>query len=429
MLESKNRLLTFFNKALTNCSAKNLIQKSLHLKNNKLTVGQSFFNLNNYNNIYILGSGKASTEMALGLSEILKTKVKNIVVVSNSNTNTLKNIEVLKASHPVPNLTSFKATKKLISHCKKIKANDFFIFLLSGGSSAMVELPVSNFSHKEIQTLYKQLLTSGMDIEEINTVRNCFSKIKGGGLLQFINGNGICLVLSDVLSDNFKFIGSGPLFYTKKEYQKAQNLIKKHNLKLSSKFLNYLQKQNKWKKQTGNKKQIPHFIVGNNQTLLTEIKTQIEKQGFPCHTFPNYLKGEASTTGEKIAKFLLEKSKTVKKTTFFLFGGETTVKVKGNGVGGRNQELALTALKHLKNCNSIELLSIATDGIDGNSCAAGAFINFEVYEKAINLNLDINKYLKNNDSYNFFKQTDSVIITGKTNNNLLDVVIARVGHW
>jgi hydroxypyruvate reductase/glycerate 2-kinase len=424
-LESKKQLLSFFNKGLNNCLPHKLVKKTVNLKNNNLIIKNTAFNLNNYNNIYILGSGKASVDMAQGIEKVLKNKIKESVVVSNIKADTLMKTKVLLAQHPIPALQSFKSTKKFISYCKKVQTNDFFIFLLSGGSSAMVEMPVFNFSYREIQTLYKKLLISGMNIEEINTVRNCFSKTKGGGLLRFLKGTGVALVLSDVMSDNLQTIGSAPVFYTKNEFEKAKFLIKKHNIKLNNKFLLYLLKQQKLKKQHKTKQQIPHFIAGNNQTLLTEIKTQIENEGFLCFSYPNYLQGDVSIAGEKIANFLLKKLKTINQTTFFLFGGETTVKVKGNGVGGRNQELALHILGKLKNTKNIDLLSIATDGVDGNSVAAGAFINKKIYEKATKLNLKIDKYLKNNNSFHFFKQTNSVVITGKTNNNLLDIVIAK----
>jgi len=421
-LQSKKKLVRLIKNTLQKCSAQNLTENILSIKNSTLIIGKHKINLGKYKNIYLFGSGKAAGNMALGAENILRNYLTSGFIITNSLTS-LKKTEICNSSHPVPDLKTFQATNTLFNKIHEISKNDFFIYLLSGGTSSMVELPVFPFTINELSVLNKKLVKSGMNIDEINTIRKCYSSVKGGKLAEDVVGNGIVLVLSDVLGNSFETIGSAPLFPTTIKYKKALHLINKYKINLSDKFLSFLDKKNKTIKNYNN---FPHIIIGGNDILLDTCQRIVEEAKSPVFVYKKFLVGEAKTKGKEIADILLKKAKTTTETSYFIFGGETTVTVKGKGKGGRNQEMVLSALKYLNINSQISLISIGSDGIDGFTNVSGAFINHLVYKESQNLNLNIDEYLDNNNSYNFFKKTNSHIKLGATGNNLLDICIAEI---
>lgn len=421
-MNSKKKLIDLIKTTLANCSAEKLTFKSLNMENGVLTIGKNKYNLDKCQNITLFGSGKAAGKMAVAVEKKLGKYIKSGHIISN-NLIQLNKIEFCLSSHPIPDLSTFQATTILLNKMHQLSENDFFIYLLSGGTSSMVEQPVYPFTMNEISILNHELINSGMNIEEINTIRNCFSSVKGGRLAEEVKGEGVVLVLSDVLGDALESIGSAPLYGKNIQYDKALKLIKKYHLNLNDKFLHFLSNK---KTIIKSKNKFPHIIIGNNKSLLDSCKEIIEVRKNPVFVYENFLFGEAKEKGKEIADFLIEKSKTTTETSYFIFGGETSVTVKGTGKGGRNQELILSALNTLKDNPKISLLSIGSDGIDGFTDVAGAFIDKSIYKKSQKLNLIINKYLDNNDSYNFFKKTNSHIKTGPTGNNLLDICVAEI---
>ncbi len=392
----------------------NSLLKKVKFQNNSLIIDNSIISLNNYKNVYVCGSGKASVNMAKAIIEILSDKIKSGVIVSSFNHENIGNIKVLKGSHPVPNEDSLVATNRLCKFLSTLNHDDFLIYLLSGGSSALVEKLPDNLSLKEIQEFTDILLKSGMTIQEMNVLRKKISIVKGGGLLNFIKCKGISLVLSDVIGDDLRYIGSGLLF-SEKDDLSPEEIIKKYNLedKIPEKIKKYLIKPiNRVNKR------FPHYIIGNNLDFLKTIQKLLkEKADIGSKILTTFLKGEA----KEVAKVIVSLGKFSKGC--ILFGGETTVTVKGSGKGGRNQEMVLSALSELQNEKDFLFASVASDGIDGNSSAAGAIIDKNTFLKAENLKLDMIKFLNNNDSYNFFRKTNDLILTGQTGTNVLDATL------
>ncbi len=401
-------------KAINYVKPENLLLEKIRLNNNTLIIGNYTVPLKKYKNIYIAGSGKASFSMLKAIKKILGSKIKKGLIISNTHYEGFENIEVLKGSHPLPNESSLEATKRLCELLKDLNENDFLIYLLSGGSSAFVEQIPDDLKLEDIQEFTDILLKSGMTIEEINTLRKKISLVKGGKLLNYIRSNGICLVLSDVIGDDLRYIGSGPL-YAKKDNFTPEKILDKYNLQhnIPKKIKRYLLKPDNFPN-----KDFPHFIIGNNLDFLKAIQRLLKKKAnIHGKILTTFLKGEA----KEVAKVVVAIGKFSKGC--IILGGESTVIVRGTGKGGRNQEMVLSALSELQNDKNFLFASVASDGIDGNSPAAGAIIGEDTILRAKQLNLDIQNFLKKNDSYTFLKKTNSLIVTGPTGTNVLDATL------
>ncbi|MEF9427497.1 MAG: DUF4147 domain-containing protein [Candidatus Mariimomonas ferrooxydans] len=280
----------------------------------------------------------------------------------------------------------------------------------------------------------------GADITELNTVRKHISKVKGGRLAEIAYpAKTVTLALSDVIGDKLDVIASGPTAPDTSTFENAINVISKFNLaeKIPRSVMDILSKGREGLIQETPKKHNPVFknvhniIVGNNLKALTAAKDKAQSLGLKAEILSSEITGEAGDAG----KWLAEKAKAThnelditseKKEICLISGGETTVTVKGTGKGGRNTELALSFAKEIKGIKGITLLSAGTDGTDGPTDAAGAIVDGETINRAERLGLNSEKYLNNNDSYNFFKQIDSLIITGPTGTNVMDIQIMLI---
>ncbi len=424
-------LISMFKTAIESVHPKNLIptflsfQKDyLEIENQKFLIPKPF---------YVFGSGKASVEMAKAVEKISADRIKGGLVVCNYTEN-LEKIDVIEGSHPIPDEKSLKAVDILYRRMSSLKENDFFIYLLSGGSSALIEKLIPPITLEDLRKLTELLLKHSVPIDEINIIRKHISLIKGGRLGRTTKAKGIVLVISDVIGDDLFTIGSAPLYYDKSTYKDAYHILEKYAL------LDKVPESVKEVIERGLKGEIPdtpkeenqnikHFIIGNNFKALKHAKKVAEENGYKTYIMTSQIKGEAREVAKvivSIGKEILKTENPFKKPVCLLFGGETTVTVKGNGKGGRNQELCLSALNEIKDTENIYLLSGGTDGIDGNSDAAGAVIDKTSYEKSLEKGLSIDKYLENNDSYHFFKETNDLIFTGYTGTNVMDITILLV---
>ena len=388
----------------------------LHLKpyfmKNKLKLGSKIVNLKNFDNTYIIAIGKSADYMADFVSQKINFKAGVVVMPENykavfSN----RKFQFFKSGHPLPNLRSVKAAKyleKLISNTKK---NDFVIFLVSGGGSALVSHPMG-ITLKEKKIINDVLIKSGATINEISCVRKHLSKIKGGKLLQKMNCCGVSLVISDVIGDDLSVISSGLTFVDNTTFSQALQIIKKYNIqkKTPKNILNILE-MGKEKKisDTIKKPMIKNIMITNNENCLIRMENEAKKMNYDTSIIRN-LNSDIKISTKKIIKRLHSSKKSC-----IIFGGESTVNVLGTGMGGRNQELVLRISNELKNNkNQFIIASIGTDGIDGNTKYAGAIFS----NKKLNC---VEPYLKNNDSFSFFRKFGGLIHTGPTHANVNDI--------
>ncbi|NCU04018.1 MAG: DUF4147 domain-containing protein [Chitinophagaceae bacterium] len=343
----------------------------------------------------------------------------------------LKKISCIEAAHPVPDENSVDAVEQTISLLQQTKPGDVIICLVSGGASSLWADTPDDLTLKQLQQTFQLLLRSGASIDEVNCVRRHLSKIKGGQLLRYApHAHWFTLIISDVPGDNIQDIASGPTSADVTTFADALNVINNYKLQqqLPTSVLQYLQKGMHGEHvdtiKPGNPilKRIKNKIIGSNKTALAAAKQKAEELGYTTIVHEALLTGEAANA----ATFILEKvsSYTSNKPACFLFGGETTVTITGNGKGGRNQHLALCALQQLQTQQQpITLLAAGTDGTDGPTDAAGAFAD-ELLLAAVNeQQLSVADAVTANDAYPFFEKVNGLLKTGATQTNVMDIVI------
>ncbi len=398
-----------------------LFKNKIKRENHKLIICSQELNLEKYTRVVIAGSGKASVEMAKAFINISELKPDAGLIVSPFDEDLSHlNIEVIKGDHPIPWENSLKAGKRLFNFLKNLGKDDLLIFLLSGGSSALVEYPEEELDIEDLKITTEILLKEGIPINDINAVRKKLSKVKGGKLARITKAKTVVLVLSDVIGNDLSTIGSGP-FYP--DLTSAVEVIKRYKLedKLPFQILNVIKKEKqKWFDPP------MHIILGSNKDAINILSRISKENGYFPYIANAYMKGEA----REVAKVLYGIAKTQwenrKEKLALIFGGETTVAVKGKGKGGRNQELCLSLFIEAFEDSNLKKFAagfIGTDGIDGNTDVAGAVFDITDIEKAKNFKIYPYKYLKDNDSFNFFKILDGLVKIGPTGTNLCDIGI------
>jgi hydroxypyruvate reductase/glycerate 2-kinase len=409
-----------------------LIANAVYLQGDTLRVLDTEYLLQPGRKIYIFGSGKASAGMAGRLLALLATRVGGGVIVTNMAAGDgLFPLVTVQGSHPVPDAESIRADDLLIDGLSALEKDDFFIYLLSGGSSALVEKPVNSISLAEMQETTRVLLKSNVPIQEINAVRKHLSLVKGGRLGQCTRASGIVLVISDVIGDDLSVIGSGPFYRDRTTYQLCYEILQRGWVwdRIPTAVQTLITSGVKGLVPETPREQnisIRHFLLGTNRIALEQACHAAEEAGLYCRILSASLDGEARQAGQDLvtlARDVSRRKKGFKLPACLLFGGETTVTVHGPGRGGRNQELALAALATIGKMDNILLLSGGTDGIDGNSSAAGAIADSGFFREAQRQGLSIEHFLTENDSNTFFVKVGGLLETGPTGTNVMDITL------
>ena len=374
-------------------------------------------------NIYVLGAGKAAGSMAKAFEDECPFELEGFVVTRYDHFVKTKKIKVVEASHPIPDLNGYNATKKIIQIAKNTSKDDLVIFLISGGASALLCSPLDGIYFDEKQKINNELLKSGASIDEMNIVRQSISAVKGGRLLELIKpSNCITYGISDIPGDDPSFIGSGPTIYSNNDPNKLFEILDNYQIEISKEILSII-KTNLLPKGINEN----FHLIASPMKALKAASNLAKKIGFLPIILSDKLEGDASKEGERMANLALKikkekryKNISLEKPILLLSGGETTVKVNGLGKGGRNSEFALSMVNTLKGNKNILGLSIDTDGIDGSEDNAGAFFSYETFLKSKKLNLNIKTYINNNDAFSFFEKTKDLIYTGPTLTNVND---------
>jgi len=423
-MKNKQILQELFDAALVQIAPSRLIQSQCRFDEGILYVNEKSYKLSEYEKVYLLGSGKAAWSMAKALSSLLSSSISSGVIVAPVCEGELKRIACLSSDHPIPTERSIQGAEALIENLKGHNPNDLYIYLLSGGSSALIELPVMGVSLEEFQMTTDLMLKNSLMINEINTVRKHLSSIKGGRLAQFSLAQGLVLCISDVIGDDLYSIGSAPLYADTSTYKDAIQVLKKYDIydKVPKSVQTYLDEGYRDLQQetpSSASSRTHHEIIGSNALAKEAIYEKAKSLGLDAYVFEQSIASDVSKAVEKMLDVAINSEHKV-----LIFGGEITVKVEGKGEGGRNQHAVLSMLKLLKQRGlSFSFLSAGTDGIDGNSDATGAYIDSGTLAKVDKLGLDIESSLKDNDSYHFFKALDNLIITGPTGTNVMDIAI------
>jgi hydroxypyruvate reductase len=331
------------------------------------------------------------------------------------------NLFVYQASHPVTDERGVNATAKAIELAKRAQGGDVVLCLISGGASALFAHPLIPLS--DWQQLTNQLLASGCTINELNAVRKQLDEVKGGGLLKLAApATCISLILSDVVGNPLDVIGSGPTVPNPDDPATALRVLRRYNMqdKLATDL--WIKVSDKLEEIEGSKPgAYPpsyNYVIGDVQLAAEAAQKTATELGFHSVLLTSHLEGEAREVGRVVAAL----AKDMQPSDCMILGGETTVTLKGNGLGGRNQELALSAALAIDGWEKLVLASFATDGDDGPTDAAGAIVTGLTITRAESQGLDPVAYLDSNDSYHFFNQTGGLIITGQTGTNVNDLI-------
>ncbi len=440
---ARKSILEFLDIGINSVLPKNFIPKIVKLKETKLHIKKYQFALSKINKIHVVGAGKASGAMAEALERILKSYITdgfiNVPEGTKSQYNT-QFIQLNEASHPIPSESGLNGARKMINLLEKTRDNDLILVLLSGGGSALLPLPVESITLDQLQNLNEALIKSGATIQEINTVRKHCSLIKGGQLAKFgFPATIITLILSDVIGNPLDTIASGPTTPDPTTFGQAINILKKFELweTAPSSIRQHLQKGlagaiPETPKPSDKIFQKTHTVViGDIKLACESIKKAAVQKGFQSYLHSYEITGEARHIGEKFleeAKKIYNKYIHKKNKPFLLIGGgETTVTVKGDGIGGRCQEMGLAIISKLIKLPGIVFAAIGTDGIDGFTDAAGVIIDEHSTQLMKQYQLNPDKFLQDNDSHNFFKNLgDSLIFTGPTGTNLNDIILIGI---
>ena len=370
--------------------------------------------------IYLVAVGKAAWEMARTAKKCLKQEISDGVVVTKYGhvKAEIEGITCYEAGHPVPDDNSLFATKKVLEMTRGLTEEDTVIFLLSGGGSALFESPY--VPTEELQKITEQLLHSGADIVEINTIRKRLSGVKGGRFAKWCEPAQIkAIVLSDILGDPLDMIASGPTTADHSTCEEALRIVEKYNLQLSETAQNCLQEETP-KILTNVESQ----IIGSVRELCKAAQEKCIELGYEPHFLTDQLNCEAKEAGRFLAA--IAKSHLEKKKMAFIAGGETVVHVSGDGLGGRNQELVFAAAREIAGEARIAMISVGSDGTDGPTDAAGGYVDGDSYGQLQKIGVDYDSVLNNNDAYHGLSALDGLIFTGPTGTNVNDVTIVLV---
>ncbi len=439
--------------ALKSVQPKELIQKAIKIFNNKLSIMNDEYNLNDFDKVYIIGGGKATADMAFSLENILVDSninyegIINIPEGLNIDQSILsRKIKINYASHPIPNLNGLIGTKQMMEIIENTSQKDIIFCLISGGGSTLLPLPKKGITLKDLQEINSLLLASGASIHEINTIRKHLSDFKGGNLakkLYYSSGATlISLIISDVVGDKLDSIASGPSVPDLTKYKDAIDILKKYKIynKVPDSVLKHLEyavlnvELETPKPNDACFNNVHNYLIGSVIFAAEEINSYLREQSFTVEYFSKEITGEANEFGSLLfnimSKKINVKLENEKISKIALIGtGELTVTIKGDGVGGRNQEMLLSFLENIKSQDvyyNFLIVAVNLDGIEGNSKAMGALVDNFVVNQMIERNINPKKYLKSNDSNSFFKILQSELITGQTGCNVNDLILILI---
>lgn len=372
-----------------------------------------------HGDIYLVAVGKASFSMARAACETVSIK-KGIVISKYGHIpGKIDKVDTYEAGHPVLDENSLKATGAVIEMCSHLKETDTILFLLSGGASALFEKPL--VSLEELQDISDQMLKKGLNIAEINTIRKKLSMVKGGRFARLCEPAKVCsIILSDVLSDRLDVIGSGPTADDTTNGNDAVRIIEKYNLNIRKETLDLIAGSENIRVDN-----CENVIIGSVKILCRNAMKEAEKLGYRAVLLDDGIDCEARDAGDLLYQEI-RKHLSDKENVALVMGGETTVRVKGKGLGGRNQELVLSQAQHLSGLDNVLIMSLGSDGTDGPTDAAGGYVDGNSLKKLQEEGIDLEQALNDNDSYHALEKVDALIKTGPTGTNVNDITIALI---
>ena len=421
----RRHALRIFQAALAAANPRQAVLRHLTLNENILRAGSRRYRLSAFDRIQVIGAGKAGAAMTGAVERVLGSRIAGGLVnvpdgVSPDKTARPRRIRLNPCGHPVPDDRGHAGAAEILEIASHAGPRDLLICVISGGASAMLPVPAPPLTLAEKQEVTRELLRAGANIHELNTVRKHLSAIKGGQLAAAAYpATVLALILSDVIGDDLDVIGSGPTVPDRSTAADALAVLNKYDVRISPQLLRETPKPGD-PAFAG----VQNLIVGSNRLAMDGAAQKARELGYRTLALSSTIDGETRDVARMhaaIAREVVACGRPVRRPACILSGGETTVTVRGHGLGGRNQEFVLAAALALESCPGGTVFSAGTDGIDGPTPAAGAIAGAQTIAAARALGLDPQAYLDDNDSYHFFKRTKSLVITGPTGTNVMDI--------
>ncbi len=418
----RKHALQIFRAALDAADPDRAVQRHLKFDGRTLIAGKRRYSLSGFDRVQVIGAGKAGASMAAAVERMLGRRISGgFVNVPDGAQARVHRIELNRSAHPVPDTRGLRGAKRIAEIARQASDRDLLICLISGGASALMPDPAPPLTLGALQRTTKLLLRSGATIHELNTARKHLSMLKGGQLAKLaFPATIISLVLSDVIGDDLDVIGSGPTVPDRSSAADAARVFEKYRIDPPAALLET--------PKPGDPAfaRIQNIVIGSNRQAIDAAAKQAKLLGYRSLVLSTFIQGEArdiASMHAAIAKEIFASARPAKAPVCILSGGETTVTVRGKGLGGRNLEFVLAAAIALDGFGPATIFSAGTDGIDGPTDAAGAIADNRTIDRARALGLDARAFLDNNDSYHFFEKLESLIKTGPTNTNVMDVRI------
>jgi glycerate 2-kinase len=409
------------------------VNRHMHRDGDQLIIGGLTYNLSHYQRVLVVGAGKAGAPMTHAAVKILGSYfTQALIIIKDGYESKYENnqkLVILQAGHPIPDQRGVAGTQRIIQLLQGTEPDDLVLCLISGGGSALLVSPIEGLSLEDLQSLTSALLASGATINEINTIRKHLSQIKGGNLARLAAPAQLAtLILSDVVGDPLDVIASGPTVPDLSTFTDAFNILRRYQIN-TPKITAVLQKREADIVETpkpGNPifKHVHNIIIGSNRQAAQAAILRARDEGFNTLLLTTYLQGEARQAGiflGAIARQLATTEHPIPKPACIVVGGETTVTLLGDGLGGRNTELALSAVEEIAGLKNTSLVTLATDGGDGPTDAAGAVITGDTLARALQIGLTPAHFLAVNDSYHFFEPLEDLLKPGPTQTNVNDL--------
>ena len=402
--------------------ASSIIAAALHAAQPDTAVAQALRQLPPYaGRLVLIAAGKAAWQMAAAAHGQLGDKISGGVVITKYGhaQGAIGNLEIFEAGHPVPDGNSYRATQAAIAAVSELTRHDLVLFLLSGGGSALFEKPL--IAPEELEDITRQLLACGADITQINTLRKRFSAVKGGRFAQLCAPAQVfSIILSDVLGDPLDMIASGPAYPDSTTSAQALAIAEKYHLKLSDAARACLLEETP--KALSN---VQSVVTGSVRQLCTAAAETAAALGYAPLVLSDCVYCEAREAGSFLASIARYHADT-DRSLAFLFGGETVVHLTGQGLGGRNQELALSAARGIAGLENTLIFSLGSDGTDGPTDAAGGMVDGTTMPRLQSLGIQIDDVLQSNDAYHALQAIDGLILTGPTGTNVNDLSVLLI---
>lgn len=437
-IEDADRILSA---ALDAVDPRVAVRSALSLDGEMLGVGGRAYDLRAFDRVLVVGGGKAGATMTLGVLDVLGTRVRSGAInVKDGHRGELEDprIAVQEAAHPTPDDRGLVGTRAIARLLETTTTRDLVIVVVSGGASALLELPAEGISIVDLGALTEALLRSGATIDEMNVVRKHVSRVKGGQLAEWAApATVIALVLVDVVGAALATVASGPTVADPSTFADALAVLDRYELRaqLPTSIIVHLESG-----AAGNVAETPkpgdvrvdrvaNVVVADIAKACEAAHHAATALGYDATLLTTFLEGEArevATFVSGIAREVMANGRPSRRPAALLLGGETTVTVRGTGRGGRNQELALAAAVALRGCENVVLVSLATDGSDGPTDGAGGVVTGTTFDEGVRHGLDARAHLANNDAYPYLRSVGDLIVIGPTGTNVCDLVLALV---